>query len=113
MGRNLKHLEYFDNKKGPGINWRQHSSAAQHSQWSSSLSFHLFLSDILQILFSSLPARGRGGGWGIQKIHVAFDLIKVQELTDSRKKTSAKSFVNNPKAPGRILVDFLLLVHLN
>ena len=27
-----------------------------------------------------------GGGWGIKIIHVAFDLIKVQELTNSNKK---------------------------
>ena len=36
-----------------------------------------------------LPAKGRGwegGRWGIQKIHVAFELIKVQELTNSSKK---------------------------
>ena len=39
-------------------------------------------------LILPLLARGRRwlGRWVIHKIHVAFDLIKVQELTNSSKK---------------------------
>ena len=33
-----------------------------------------------------LPAWGRGWEVGYTKIHVAFELIKVQELTNSSKK---------------------------
>ena len=45
-----------------------------------------------QNLILPLPARERGWGgmWVKQKIHLAFDLIKVQELTNSGKKDKFK-----------------------